>query len=357
MIGEYARLYAFLAQIITFVDTDLEKLYQFARYLRRLLPAERETLPLEIQQSIDIESYQLRQMHDGRIAIERKAGILDPKGPKSSGERASEELEPLSQIIEGLNERFGLNLSAENKATLGQMLGSLHADSALDAAARVNTRENVRLTFDHKVDAAIQQIVDSNFDLYKRISDDPAFGEAVKEALFALYLPEHRNAEELIKRGESKTLEFKSTVRYSLKEQKIDNVGVTHAVLKTVAAFLNTDGGDLLLGVGDDGSIVGIERDEFETDDKFMLHLAQVVRNGLGDRAGTCIDPRVQVVDGKLVCVVACQRSPEPVFLKWKGLEKSADGDFFVRSGPGTIRLGAADAEKYIETRFRPEGG
>ena len=55
-------------------------------------------------------------------------------------------------------------------------------------------------------------------------------------------------------------------------------MGVTHAVLKTIAAFLNTEGGDLLIGIADDGSIVGTERDQLESDDKFMRHLAQVVR-------------------------------------------------------------------------------
>jgi hypothetical protein len=73
--------------------------------------------------------------------------------------------------------------------------------------------------------------------------------------------------------------------------------GVTHAALKTVAAFLNTEGGDLLIGVSDAGSVVGIEADGLETDDKFMRHLAQAVRNGLGDRAGTCIDPKCQAGD------------------------------------------------------------
>ena len=137
----------------------------------------------------------------------------------------------------------------------------LDGDPALDAAARVNTRENVRLTFDHKVEAVIQEIVDSNFELYKRITDDRGFGNALKNFLFDQYLRGHRNAAELIKRGESKTLEFKSTLRWNLKENRQDDKFITHAVLKTVAAFLNTDGGDLLIGVADDGAIVGIEAD------------------------------------------------------------------------------------------------
>ena len=174
----------------------------------------------------------------------------------------------------------------------------------------------------------------------------------IKNLLFDQYVRGHRNAEELIKQGESKTLEFKSTLRWNLKEDRKDDKRITHAALKTIAAFLNTEGGDLLLGVADDGSITGIERDRLDNDDKFMLHLSQVVRNGLGDRAGTCIDPKVQIVAGKGVCVVSCQRSAEPVYLKWKGVETGPDGDFFVRSGPGTVKLSSEDTAEYIRTRF-----
>ncbi|MBV6522208.1 MAG: hypothetical protein MNPFHGCM_02354 [Gemmatimonadaceae bacterium] len=349
---DYVRLYAFLAQVLTFADADLEKLYVFARHLRRLLPADRAELPREVQQNIDMESYRIQQTGSGRIALERRPGVLEPVSTKQGHGVTPEELETLSRIIAELNERFGLNLGPEHRVTLGQMMGKLDDDAALDAAARVNTRENVRLTFDQKVEHVIQEIVDSNFDLYKRITDDRAFGEAVKNFLFDQYLRAHRNAEELIKRGESKTLEFKSTLRWSLKEDRQDDKAVTHAVLKTIAAFLNTEGGDLLIGVADDGSIVGIEHDRLESDDKFMRHLAQVVRNGLGDRAGTCIDPKTQVVEGKTVCVVSCQRSPEPVYLKWKGLEAASDGDFFVRSGPGTVKLPPESVSEYIRTRF-----
>ena len=349
---DYIRLYAFLSQILTFADADLEKLYVFARLLRRYLPAGREELPREVQQNIDMESYRIQQTGSGKITLDRKPGVLSPVGTKGSHASAPEELEALSRIITELNERFGLNLGPEHRVTLGQMMERLDADAGLDASARVNTRENVRLTFDQKVEHVIQEIVDSNFELYRRITDDRAFGEVIKNLLFDQYVRAHRQAEELIKRGESKTLEFKSTLRWGLEEDRQDDKFVTHAVLKTIAAFLNTEGGDLLIGVEDDGSIVGIERDQLETDDKFMLHLSQVVRNGLGDRAGTCIDPKVQIVQGKTVCVVSCQRSPEPVYLRWKGVEKRPEGDFFVRSGPGTVALPPESAAEYVRTRF-----
>ena len=349
---DYARLYAFLSQVLTFADTDLEKLYVFARHLRRLLSVGRETLPVEIRQSIDMESFRIQRTSRGRIPLERQVRPLDPVASKTRRAPGGEELEALSRIIEALNQRFGLNLGDEHRLTLEQIRSALDRDAGLDASARVNTRENVRLTFDPKVDDKIQEIVETNFDLYKRITDDPDFGRAVKNFLFDDYIRRHRRAEELLKHRESKTLEFKSSLRWNLKEDRKDARRVTHAALKTIAAFLNTEGGDLLIGVDDDRKVLGIAHDRLETDDRFMLHLAQVVRNGLGDRAGTCIDPKTQIVEGKTVCLVSCQRSPEPVYLRWNGLEKSGKGDLYVRSGPGTVRLGKKDAEKYVATRF-----
>src|SRR5204863_4445328 len=134
-------------------------------------------LPREVQQAIDMESYDLRETASGKISLERKPGILDPAGTKGTLASPAEELEALSRIIAELNDRFGLNLGPEHRVTLGQMMEKLDDDAALEAAARVNTRENVRLTFDNKVENVIQEIVETNFDLYKRITDDAAFGE------------------------------------------------------------------------------------------------------------------------------------------------------------------------------------
>ena len=349
---DYVRLYSFLSQVLTFADLDLEKLYVFARHLRRVLPADRDELPREVQQNIDMESFRIQRTSRGRIKLERHGEPLEPAGSKPRGGGSAEELEALSRIIEALNQRFGLHLGPEHRVTLEQIRAALDQDAGLDASAKVNTRENVRLTFDPKVEDKIQEIVETNFDLYKRITDDPDFGRALKNFLFDDYIRRHRRAEELLKLQESKTLEFKSSLRWNLQEDRRDDRHVTHAALKTIAAFLNTEGGDLLIGVDDDRKVLGIEHDRLENDDKFLRHLAQAVRNGLGDRAGTCIDPKTQIVEGRTVCLVSCQRSPEPVYLRWKGVEKAAGGDLYVRTGPGSVRLGEEDAAKYVATSF-----
>ena len=348
---DYVRLYVFLSQVLTFADPDLEKLYVFARHLRRLLPGSPDQLPREVQQNIDMESFRIQRTSHGRVGLERGGRPLPPAGTKSPGTTA-EEKEVLSRIIEALNERFGLNLGPEHRVTLEHIRSALEQDASLDASARVNTRENVRLTFNPKVNDKIQEIVETNFELYKRITDDSDFGRALKNFLFDDYIRRHRRADELLRLQESKTLEFKSSLRWNLKEDRKDDKHVTHAALKTIAAFLNTEGGDLLIGVDDDRRVLGIAQDRLENDDKFMLHLAQAVRNGLGDRAGTCIDPKIQIIKGKTVCLVSCQRSPEPVYLRWKGLQKAEGGDLYVRSGPGTVRLGEDDAQEYVATRF-----
>ena len=117
---DYVRLYSFLAQVLTFLDADLEKLYEFARHLRRLLKVDQEELPSEIQQNIDMESYRIQQISTGKVALERSGDKLEPMRAKEHGEIPPEELEALSRIIADLNERFGIEMGPEHRITLGQ---------------------------------------------------------------------------------------------------------------------------------------------------------------------------------------------------------------------------------------------
>jgi type I restriction enzyme R subunit len=70
---DYIRLYAFLAQVLAFADAELEKLYVFARHLRRLVQGKPDDLPREVQQNIDMESYRIRQTGTARSRLNGKA--------------------------------------------------------------------------------------------------------------------------------------------------------------------------------------------------------------------------------------------------------------------------------------------
>jgi hypothetical protein len=84
-----------------------------------------------------------------------------------------------------------------------------------------------------------------------------------------------------------------------------------------------------------------------------VRHLAQCIANGLGgERITTYVDPRVQTVSGKKVCLVSCKPSSEPIHLKWKGIHKNPDGDFYIRRANGSIALKPEELAKYLKTRY-----
>lgn len=184
---DYVRLYAFLSQVLPFVDTDLEKLYAFSKLLLRKLPISRDRLPVEIQQAIDIESYRVQQTGKGKIALPRGTVDLDPIGSKQNYTIVPDELEPLSQIIKLLNELFGTDFSEEDKVCIRELEVRLAGNAALEASLRANTRENARLTFDHVVNDLLQGMIDGHFKFYKQINDDPQFAKRFLDWLFERY--------------------------------------------------------------------------------------------------------------------------------------------------------------------------
>jgi len=147
--------------------------------------------------------------------------------------------------------------------------------------------------------------------------------------------------------GESEAVEFKSTLRTNLHTGNKDP-RMELSVLKTLAGFLNTNGGMLVIGVSDDGSPIGIHADGFSNEDKMSLHLVNIVKSRLGVQAMTSIHAHFDDHDDYRVMVVKCRKSSTPVFLK--------DGDaerFYIRTGPSTTELSASQTQEYIKQRFK----
>jgi hypothetical protein len=166
----------------------------------------------------------------------------------------------------------------------------------------------------------------------------------------------HRRAEDLVKRKASSSPEFLPTLRGDPADDRSDTEAATASVLKTVAAFLNTEGGDLLIGVSGNRALLGMEREGFESDDAAVRYLVEAVHEGLGELAAMCVEPSIQMVDGRMVCVVSCQRSPSAAFLKGRGAEPSSPGELFIRKGPRTVKVPQGSVDDYVRIRSTPLG-
>ena len=151
----------------------------------------------------------------------------------------------------------------------------------------------------------------------------------------------------IIRTGENDSTEFKSTLRWDIRAGKT-NQAIEHAALKTIAAFLNSDGGNLLIGVRDDGSIEGIETDKFVNEDKFLLHLWTLIRTCMGRDVSPYVRTILEKQGDKTVCLVRCRPCNRPVFLRQAGFNE----EFFIRVGPSSNALDISEALKYMTDRF-----
>jgi type I restriction enzyme, R subunit len=187
LVDKYIRFYGFLSQVMTFVDTDLEKLYTFLRLLRRRLPIEREKLPYEIQQAIDIENLTVKQIGKGKIKLKHKTGQLDPDVLGQPGGLPPVELEALSEIIKELNVRFGTEFTEEDRLVIHQIEQKLAQDERLNQTIRVNTPENALLAFKQVLQDMLHDMLETNFKFYQHMDNNPDFAAGLTKMLFDRY--------------------------------------------------------------------------------------------------------------------------------------------------------------------------
>ena len=151
----------------------------------------------------------------------------------------------------------------------------------------------------------------------------------------------------LIRHGESRTLEFKETLTLDVRKGSREKY-IEAEVLKTIAAFLNSQGGTLLVGITDAGEPVGLTRelDKFfkSSRDEFLKHFKNIVRRSIGPNFYPLLDYELDSVDGEPMLRVDCQPSDEPCFID--------SIDFYVRTNPATDKLDGQDMLEYVQRRF-----
>lgn len=166
------------------------------------------------------------------------------------------------------------------------------------------------------------------------------------------------DVEALLAGGETDRIEFKETSRWNVREERKDP-RMEIAVAKSVAAFLNSRGGTLVIGVNDAGQPIGLDRD-FATlrtadQDRFELWLRDMLSQTLGRNAAGL--PRIRFAPagprGTVVCVVQCRPALKPVYLT-QPKNGGATTDLWVRVGNSSRALGVDEAVEYVGRHWRP---
>jgi membrane protein YdbS with pleckstrin-like domain len=224
----------------------------------------------------------------------------------------------------------------------------------IDAIQRVRIRQG---WLGRRLDYGTLQIFGSTSDRPFNLKDIPnPIGTAnqiekwVADQLNLKPPPEIKYAAELIADGEGQFVEFKSSLLWDYRKENM-NKNLSVPIIKTVAAFLNTAGGTLLVGINDDGKILGLDADytviKKPNPDGFEL----IFNNGFTQMIGAEYRHLVQLsfpeIEGKTICLIAVQPSTTPVFFRHLGKEF-----FYIRAGNASHPLSVSKATTYISDHF-----
>ncbi|MCL4265313.1 MAG: DUF262 domain-containing protein [Anaerolineae bacterium] len=153
----------------------------------------------------------------------------------------------------------------------------------------------------------------------------------------------------LIASGESQTQEFKVGACRNPHTGRHDN-GMRDNITKAVAAFMNTDGGTLVIGVADDGTIIGIEKEYGIANrgkanwDGYELFLRDMLDNSLSVAAAfQYFKIKRHTLQGHDIAQIQVNPAPEPAFV---------NGKLYVRAGAQSKELPGPDLIAYVNGRW-----
>lgn len=166
----------------------------------------------------------------------------------------------------------------------------------------------------------------------------------------------HMDVLEMINEGENHHVEFKTTMRYDMREHKV-NKKLEEVILKTIAAFSNGQGGTLILGVNDDMEIIGLDNDynslHDASKDGFELHFRNLVNHAYGvNFAANNLSISFPVIEDKEICVVEIKPGLKPLYTQITDKSGSKMEKFYVRSGNSSQEIPIKEITEYINNRF-----
>ncbi len=370
-LNRFVRTYSFLSLIVAFGDTALERDYLFGRALLRFVRAGAGAT-VDLSSAVELTHLRLECRFSGSVSLRGEVGEVHTVY-SGDGRQQEPEPEPLSHIIDRLNELYGTDWADSDRLVFDATATDLVNDQRVQAQAVNNTAENFLLVFGELFQKALLGRLERNEKVIFKFLDDPDLAAEVVRVYSSLVqtkakvaYQEHCPVRELLGPDrESQHLEYKSSLRTRESGEKYKPL--ESATIKTVAAFLNSpDGGTLLIGVANDGSVAGLDGDYAslrqpgkDDRDVLQLHLSGILVAAVGEAAAGNVGIQVHTVDGHDICRVHVRPSAFPVEARVtvaddKGQLRKKTA-FFVRLANGTREIAdPTERHKYVVGRWGP---
>lgn len=172
-INDYIRLYRFLSQIITFTDVELEKYYVLLTALFKKLPSTRVSLPTDVLENVELDSYKLQHQYTTDLQLESVETNMQGQKPGGAVAPQEDEFELLTKIIQVLNDTFGLDLKDEDKVDFMRMKENIYQNEELMAFFnKNNSKANIQDKFEETIDDELLNFIDTKLNLYNKLTDD-----------------------------------------------------------------------------------------------------------------------------------------------------------------------------------------
>jgi type I restriction enzyme R subunit len=201
-LNSFRNLYLFLAQIIPYQDSDLEKLYAYGRFLLKKLPRNANAPKIDLSGDIDLKFYRLEKISEGKIDLNQ--GEADPlKGALCVGTRQPEKEVSLSQLIDALNEHFGTDFTPADQLFFEQITETAIATDSLKQAAQVNTKENFAPVLEKHLENLFIERMEGNEKIFMEVMNNQEFRAIVFEKLLSSIFDSLTNSMKVLREGNS----------------------------------------------------------------------------------------------------------------------------------------------------------
>ncbi|MHB1738553.1 MAG: type I restriction endonuclease subunit R [Actinomycetes bacterium] len=180
-LDKFVRTYSFLSQVVAFGDSKLERDYTYCRALASRLRDSASVERLDLGTEVELTHLKTEMTFEGSLSLDADDGEVRTIFGEGRGRQTDPQLEHLSEIVDELNERFGLSLDERDQLLFDQFEETWAADPDVVDQARSNTLENFRLVFDHRFLDTVVSRMDENEAIFKRILDDEEFRQVLMD--------------------------------------------------------------------------------------------------------------------------------------------------------------------------------